>query len=135
MGIISTLFGGKKNDEDRMRRAAQGQSVVGNVLGSSPYMKEWSRQKRHVLEDYEKRERSLRKQWRHEDEDISRSLGKMQGKYERKMGPEKGQKYYGEYEREQQRKIQRERDRVLQELEREKNEDIRNIQKNIKQWK
>lgn len=135
MGIIDLLLGGKREkDEDRMRRAAQGQSVVGNVLGSSPYMKEWGRQKRQILEDYKLKERSLRKQWRREDEDIWRSLGKMQGKYERKMGPEKGQIYYGKYEREQQRKLQWERDRALQDMEREKNEAIRNIQKNIKSF-
>lgn len=136
MGIISALFGPKpKRDEEYMRRAAEGSSVVGNILGSSPYMKEWTRQKREILEQYEKRERSMRKQWFAEDQDINRGLDKVRGRYERRMGAEKGQKYYGQYEREQQRKIQRERDRALKDMEQEKNEAIRNIQKNIKQWR
>ncbi len=135
MGIISSIFWGKKeSDEDRMKRAAQGQSVVGNVLGTSPYMREWGRQKQDIRERYEKQERSLRKQWRREDEEIGRNLEKVQGKYERKMGPEKAEKYYGQYEREHQRKIQRERDLALKEMEREKNEAIRNIQKNIQSY-
>ncbi len=136
MGIISTLLGGKtKKDEDYMRRAAQGQSVVGNVLGSSPYMKEWSRQKREILEQYEKKERSMRKGWRQEDIDINRDLEKVAGRYERRMGEEKGKKYSDEHVRDKQREIQRQRDRALQDMEQEKNEAIRNIQKNIKEWK
>lgn len=137
MGYLLSLFlgEGKQKKEERMRRAAQGQSVVGNVLGSSPYMREWSKQKRQLLEQYDNKERSLRKQWRREDEDIARSLGKAQGRYERKMGPEKGAKYYGKYEQDERRQIQKERDRELLEMELEKKEAIRNIQKNIKQWK
>jgi len=137
MGILSSLFfgEGKKKKEERLQRAAQGQSVVGNVLGSSPYMKEWGRQKRDILEQYDNKERSLRKQWRREDEQIARDMSKAQGRYERKMGPEKAGKYYGAYERLQKRIVQRGRDRELLEMEQEKNEAIRNIQKNIKQWK
>ena len=118
-----------------MKRAAQGQGVVGNILGTSPYMKQWGREKREIMEQYDKKEISIRKQLRREDIDIARGLAKDRGRYQRKMGPEKGEKYYGEHERDEWRKIQRERDRELVIRELERNEAIRNIQKNIKQWK
>jgi hypothetical protein len=98
-------------------------------------MKEWNRQKREILEQYDKKERSMRKGWRQEDININRNLEKVAGRYERKMGEEKGRKYSDEYGRDKQREIQRERDRALRDMEQEKNEAIRNIQKNIKQWK
>jgi len=137
MGYFLSLFlgEGKRKKEERMRRAAQGQSVVGNILGSSPYMKQWGREKRDILEQYDKKEISIRKQLRREDIEIARDLEKDKGRYTRKMGEEKGAKYYGEHERDEWRKIQREREREHLERELERNEAIRNIQKNIKQWK
>lgn len=136
MGIISSLlFGPKKNDEDRLRRAAGGQSVVGNVLGTSSYMKEWNRQKREILDQYEIKERSLRKEWAREDQTINREFSKDKARYDRKMNPDKAARFYAAHKRDEQRSIQRDRDRTLLEMEQEKNEAIRNIQKNIKQWK
>lgn len=137
MGYLASLFFGesKRKKEERMKRAAQGQSVVGNLLGSSPYMKQWGREKREILEQYDNKERSIRKQLRREDIDIHRGLEKDKGRYARKMGPEKGAKYYEEHERDEWRKIQRQRERELLERELERNDAIRNIQKNIKSWK
>lgn len=135
MGILSTLlFGKKEKDEDRMRRAAQGQSVVGSILGS-PYTSEWNRQKRDLNEQFDKRERLLRKKWRKEDEDIHRGLQKDQARYQRKMNPDKAARFYASHEREEWRDIQRKRDRELLELNQEKNDAIRNISKTIKGWK
>ena len=138
MGYISSILfgsGKKRDDPDYRKRIAQSGSIVGSILGSNPRSREWNSQKREILEQFEKRERSMRKQWRREDEDTNRELEKVQGRYERRMGAEKGAKYYGEYERDERRRIQREREQALEDLKFEKLDSIRNIQKNIKDWK
>ncbi|MEK7500120.1 MAG: hypothetical protein AAB649_05955 [Patescibacteria group bacterium] len=138
MGILSSiLFGsGKKRDNpDYQKRVASGGSIVGSLLGSNPRSREWNSQKREILEQFDKKERSIQKQLRREDIDIARGLAKDRGRYQRKMGPEKGEKHYGEHERDEWRAVQRQRERERVQREIEKNEAIRNIQKNINSWK
>ena len=124
MGIFSFFFGGTKKDTtERMQKAARGQSVVGNLLGSSPYMREWRNQSKNIHEQYLKQEKSLRKQWRMQDKHIEYEMAKVRRKY-------------GETtEKRQRADIQRARANMLENMEREENEHIRNIAPTIKQYR
>lgn len=124
MGIFSFFFGGTQKDTaEHMQQAARGQSVVGNLLGSSPYMREWRKQNKEITKQYRKQEKSLRKQWKREDEHIESEMARVSRKY-------------GETtEKRQRADIQRDRARALQDLEREENEQVRSIANTIKQYK
>lgn len=138
MGLFSAVFGGgskKKNPED-MQKIARGQSVLGNITGSSPYMDEWRRQKKDLSQDYAQQERSMRKKWGFEDIEINRNLQKERDRYYRKYkDPKEAEKWFMQYETKKRREIQRERDNEARAMKEEKNQEQRNIAKNIKQWK
>lgn len=124
MGIFSFFFGGtKRDDTEHMQRAARGQSVVGNFLGSSPYMQEWRKQNKNIREQYRLQEKSLRKQWKREDEHIEYEMAKVRRKY-------------GETTEQKQRAdIARSRAKMIENMEREENEQIRSIASTIKQYR
>lgn len=136
MSIFSFFFGGpKKDDAQRMQEAARGQSVVGNVFGSSPYMREWRSMHKEVIEQHKKQEKALRKQWRREDEHIQRSFDKEKARYARNMSEKDAARFYAKWETDHRREIQRKRDRVLEDMERKKHEQTRNIGPRIREFK
>ncbi len=138
MGIFSDILFGpskKKKDEEELQRIAQSNSILGNLTGSSAYSREWSRQRKEVVKETKKQERSMRKQWVKEDRQVDRYLEKTKARYERRMKPDKAEFFFGKHERDERRRIQRERERALAEQEREKNEKIRAIARGIKEWK
>ena len=138
MGLYSAIFGGgsKKKSPEELQKIARGQSVVGNVLGSSPYMDEWRRQNKQNSENYAQQERSMRKKWGYEDAEMNRSLQKERDRYYRKYkDPKEAEKWFSQYEAKKRREVQGERDRELRALKEEKNQQQRDIAKNIKQWR
>src|SRR3989338_6770743 len=106
MGLFSFFLGGaKKDNTERMQQAARGQSVVGNVLGGSPYMREWRKQNQEIGKQHREQEKSLRKQWRLQDKRMEHELGKAERKYGEDFANRK------------RKEIQRERDRALEDME------------------
>lgn len=139
MGLYSALFGGgrKKQDPEKMQKIARGQSVLGNLVGSSPYMEEWRRQNKENYKNYVLQEKSMRKKWAREDLEIARYQGKKRDEFNRRYAknPKDAERFFLSWKMEQDRKLQRERDNELRDMKEEKNQEQRNISKNIKQWK
>ncbi len=138
MGIFSDILFGpskKKKGPEELQRIAQSSSILGNLTGSSAYSREWVRQRKEIVQEAKKQERSMRKRWSKEDRHVDRYLEKTKARYERRMKPEKAEVFFGKHEREERRRLQRERDRALAEHEREKNEKIRAIARGISEWK
>lgn len=136
MSIFSFFFGGsKKDDAQRMQEAARGQSVIGNLFGSSPYMQEFGRQRKEIIKQHQKQEKALRKQWRREDQHIQRSFDKEKARYARNMNEKDAARFYAKWEADHRREIQRKRDRVLEDMEREKHEHVRSIGPKIREFK
>ncbi len=131
------IFGGsKKKSPEEMQKIARGQSVLGNIVGSSPYMEEWRRENKSLYEDYEKRNRSMHKRWKFEDIEINRNFEKERARYYRRYkDPKEAEKWYMQYETKKRREIQRDRDNEMRDMKEEKSQQQRDIAKNIKQWK
>lgn len=131
MSIFSLFLGGsRKSDAERMQDAAHGRAVLGDLFGSSPYMREWKRQNKEIGKQYRKQEKELRKQWRREDEHIQRQFDKEKERYERRGAS----KYYTKWEADHRRDIQRERAKILDKMELERNQQVRNIGPTIKKF-
>src|SRR5258708_3739307 len=98
MGLYSAIFGGgpKKKDPEQMQKIARGQSVLGNLTGSSPFMREVTSQKKDVNKDYKYREISMRKQWAREDQEIARYQAKKRDEFYRryKKNPKDAERFF-----------------------------------------
>jgi len=138
MGFFSAIFGSgtKKTDAQRMQSIARGQSIIGNVAGSSPYMQQWRRENKSLHEEYVKQEKNMRKQWERADIETNRSLQKEKERYFRKYkDPKDAERFYAKYETNARRDIQRDRKKETDSMRWEKVDRQRDISKNIKQWR
>lgn len=134
--VSDSIWGRQDRSSDERRKIAESSSIIGNAMGSSGYIREWSQQRQQIIRDARKEEREIKNRWRREDQIISREMEKTKQRYLRKLGEEKGTKFYGKYERrELSGRIKRERERELRDLTIERNEKIRNIARGIRDWK
>lgn len=134
--VSDSIWGRQDRSSDERRKIAESGSFMGNAMGSSGYIREWSQQRQQIMRDARKEEREIKNRWKREDQIISREMEKTKQRYLRKLGEEKGTKFYGKYERrELSGRIKRERERELRDLTIERNEKIRNIARGIRDWK
>ncbi len=140
MSIFSAIFGGgkkykEKREQERMQNAARGQSVLGNIFGSSPYIQEWRRQNKDLNQKYKYDNISLRKQWAWEDIAISRDREKERQRYNRKYkNPEDAAKWFGKWDTEKRRELERDHKHQREDMEYKKKADQRNIGSQIKKF-
>jgi len=106
-----------------MEDAARARSFFGDVFGTDPYRKEWSRQRKQVLKQYKMQERSMRKGWHREDQHLEREFAKM----ERRHG--------ANFAARQRKELQRERNKALENMKYEKSDAIRGISRNIRDYR
>lgn len=135
MSIFTIFSGSKKNDAERMQDAAHGRAVLGDLMGSSPYMREWRRRKKEISEDYKKQEKNVRKDWKREDEYLEREFEKEKERFGRRMDEKNAAKYYGTWEAKHRREIQKERSKMLEKMERDEHRQVREIGPTIRQFK
>lgn len=134
--VSDSIWGRQDRSSDERRKIAESGSFMGNAMGSSGYIREWSQQRQQIMRDARKEEREIKNRWKRENQIISREMEKTKQRYLRKLGEEKGAKFYGKYERrELSGRIKRERERELRDLTIERNEKIRNIARGIRDWK